>query len=126
MTIKSTLIFLTLCFSSFILHSFLALKVINEDVSLLLCYIHLILFSWTCIHLFIISKTSKKKVIPVFLTLLILKMLISGLVVYLLNKYLTLETKIIIANFFVAYFFYLFLQVFFSVKFLKKPNFAEN
>jgi len=53
-------------------------------------------------------------------------MLISGFVVYLLNKYLTLETKIIIANFFVAYFFYLFLQVFFSVKFLKKPNFAEN
>jgi len=129
MTIKYTLVFLASSISAFILHFFLADNIISEDVSLLLYYIYIILFLWSCIHLFVISKVSKINnniVIPIFLTLTILKMLISVVVVYFLNGYFTIETKVIIANFFIAYFFYLFLQVFFSVKFLKKPTFAEN
>ena len=129
MTIKYTLVFLASSIFTFILHFFLADNVISEDVSILLYYIYIILFFWSCIHLFVISKVSKINtniVIPIFLTLTILKMLISVVVVYFLNSYFTIETKIIIANFFIAYFFYLFLQVFFSVKFLNKPNFAEN
>jgi len=126
MRIKSTLCFISISISSFILHYFMGFKVIAEDVSTLVYYIHIILFSWSCIHLFVLSKINNKKIIPIFFTLLILKMLISGLVVYLLNRYLAIDTKIIIANFFFAYFFYLFLQVFFSVKFLKKTTFAEN
>ena len=129
MTIKYTLVFLASSISAFILHFFLADNIISEDVSLLLYYIYIILFIWSCIHLFVISKVSKINnniVIPIFLTLTILKMLISVVVVYFLNGYFTIETKVIIANFFIAYFFYLFLQVFFSVKFLKKPTFAEN
>ena len=128
MTIKYTLVFLASSISAFILHFFLADNIISEDVSLLLYYIYIILFLWSCIHLFVISKVSKINnniVIPIFLTLTILKMLISVVVVYFLNGYFTIETKVIIANFFIAYFFYLFLQVFFSVKFLKKPTFAE-
>lgn len=126
MTIKSTLCFISISISSFILHYFMGFKVIAKDVSTLIYYIHIILFSWSCIHLFVMSKINNKKIIPVFFTLLILKMIISGLIVYLLNRYLDIDTKVIIANFFIAYFFYLFLQVFFSIKFLNKPNFAEN
>ena len=122
MTIKSTFPFFVISLITFIIHLVLMASVLEIDISSLICFIHIFLFCWLTLHIFIIHKVhqrNKTQVIPVFLILSALKMFFVVVVIVVLKKILIIDSLQIILHFFTAYFVYLILQVAYSKKLLQ-------